>query len=222
MRKQALVVGLGQFGMALARSLTERGVDVLAVDIKPELVHTASTFATEAACFNAMDEIALNRAAPQHRDLCICAIGNESREGAIIITALLRQMGAARVVARATDDILERILYLVGAHEVFNVETAFGERLATRLLFESILEEIPLGPDLVITEFNPKPAMIGRTLRELKLRQKFDISIIAVRRIHNGHGIIVQPAPDDPIQKNDILVVVAPPGATLKLSSRLS
>ncbi len=222
MRKQALVVGLGQFGMALARSLTERGVDVLAVDIRPELVHIASSFATESACFNGMDEIALSRAAPQRRDICVCAIGNESREGAIIITALLRKMGATRVVARATDEVLERILYLVGAHEVFNVESAFGERLATKLLFESILEEIPLGDDLVITEFSPTPSMIGRTLLELKLRQRFGISVIAIRRIVNEHGTIIQPEPEHPLQNNDIMIVVAPPGATRKLSSRFS
>ncbi len=222
MRKQALVIGLGQFGMALARSLTERGVDVLAVDINPKLVHTASTFATEAACFNAMDENALDRAAPNRRDLCVCAIGQESRESAIIITALLRQMGATRVVARATDPILERILYLVGAHEVFNVESAFGEQLATRLLFARILEEIPLGKDLVITELDPPPAIIGRTLLELKLPKKFGISVIAIRRIHNGQGTIIQPGPDERLCLNDILVVVAPPGATQMLSDSFS
>lgn len=216
-----MVIGLGQFGMALAKSLAQRGVDVLAVDSKPELVNLASHFASEAACFNAMDEEALGRAVPNRRDLCVCAIGDESREGAIVVTALLRKMGAPRIVARATDDLLERILQLVGAHEVFNPERAFGERLATRLLYQGIIEEIPLGDDLVITELAPPPAMLGRNLIELKLPHKYGITVVAIRRVVEDHGTVIQPDPHAPLQSDDILVVVARPGATQRLTERM-
>ena len=126
--KQALIIGLGQFGMALARTLSERGVDVLAVDLDRQQVQLASSFVAQAACFDARDEESLKRAGPERRDLCVCAMGNESRESSIIVTALLRQMGARRIVARAIDELTGRILAMVGAHQIVNPERAFGEQ----------------------------------------------------------------------------------------------
>lgn len=221
MRKQALVIGLGQFGLSLSRALTERGVDVMAVDLDPALVEIAADFVAEAVVFNALDEEALSRADPARRDVCVVAIGNEAREGSILCTALLRQMGAPRVVARATNDLHERILKVVGAHEVVNPERAFGERLATRLAYAGVLEEAPLGEDLTITEIHIPNALVGRTLLDLKLPRRFGVTVVAVRRTQDGRGRLLIPRPDDPLKADDILVMVAPPGAVTQLLERL-
>lgn len=212
---QALIIGLGQFGMSLARTLTNLGVEVLAVDNEEELVQDAAAFVSEAACFDATDEESLARADPSRRDLCVCAIGSEAREAAIIVTALLRQMGARRIVARAGDDLIERILRLVGAHEVVNPERAFGERLASRLLYRGIVEELPLGNDLMITEVHPPPAMIGRSLAQLHLPERFAVNVVALRPV--GGGATIQPDPNRPLAGDDILVVVSRPEAVRKL-----
>lgn len=221
MRKQALVIGLGQFGMALARSLSERGVEVLAVDANERLVQTASAFAAEAVAFDATDEESLVRAGAARRDLCVCAIGGEARDAAIIVTALLRQMGAPYIAARATDDLMERILRLVGAHEVINPERAYGERLANRLLHTGIIDEIQLGPDLILTELRPPAALVGRNLAELALPRRFEVTVVAIRRMVGGRGKVVRLSPTEPLQAEDILVVVAPPGAVQLLSEKV-
>lgn len=215
--KQALIIGLGQFGMAVARKLSERGAEVLAVDLDRKLVQTASTFATEAACFDARHEESLLRAAPGRRDLCVCAIGNEAREAAIMVTALLRQMGGKRIVARATDELTARILELVGAHEIVNPERAFGERLASRLLYDAIVEELPLGPDLMITEVRPPTVLVGRSLAELKLLDRHAVNVVAVRRATGKRGTAVQPDLERPLAADDILVVVSSPEAVRNL-----
>jgi len=216
LRKQAMVIGLGQFGTSLARSLTERHVEVLAVDRRPERVQAISSLVSDAVCMDAMDEEALARAAPERRDICVCAVGPESREASIVVTALLRQMGAPRIVARASDDLHERILRLVGAHEVVNPERAFGERFASRLIFSGIIEELPLGEDLVITELLPPPAIVGRTLIELGLPRRHEITVVAIRRAGERSSHILLPDPKDPLRADDILVVVAPPGAVAR------
>lgn len=213
MRKQIVIIGLGQFGTSLAQTLSERGLDVLAIDRKPERVQLVSAFVSEAMCFDANDQDALARVAPQKRDVCVCAIGDESRESAILVTAVLRQLGARRVIARATDDLMERILRLVGAHEVVNPERAFGQRLANRMLYRGVLDEIPLGDDLVITEVELPPEMVGRDLIELDLRSRFGITVIALRRDVEGKGTLLMPEPREPIRAGDILVVVSRPGA---------
>lgn len=218
MRKQAIVIGLGQFGMALAQSLASRGVDVMAVDAKEERVRTAAAFTADAICFDATNEVALAQTSPQRRDVCVCAIGDEARESSIIVTALLRQMGAPLVVARATDPLHERILRLVGAHQVVNPERAFGERLSTRLMHTGVIDEVPLGEDLLITELQVPESCVGRDLSALELPKKFTITVIAVRKA--GNQSVVLPDPKQQLERGDILIVVARPGAVDKFLDR--
>ncbi|HMV69194.1 MAG TPA: TrkA family potassium uptake protein [Myxococcota bacterium] len=218
---QILVVGLGQFGMALTRSLVAHGGEVLAIDRDEDKVAEAATFAAEAMCFDAADEAELQAVAPARRDYCVCAIGDESRESSIIVTALLRQMGAPRVIARSTDALHERILTLVGAHEIINPERAIGERMAMRLLHRGVLEMLPLGDDLVITELSAPASFVGRTLADLALPRRFQVTVVAIRRNRGGRGVLVMPSPNEPLEPGDILVIVSPPASATELIVRL-
>ena len=222
-RPQALIIGLGQFGMAVLRSLASSKMDVIAIDRNAEAVQVASSFAKEAACFDATDEEALARAAPGDRDVCLCCIGEESREGAILVTALLRKLGAPRVIARASDELLERILYLVGAHEVVNPERAYGQRLAARLLYQGITEAVPLGDDLIMSEIVAPPALRARPLSELELPKSYGITVVAIRRTDSaGQSRVIRPTPKLELHENDRMIVVAAPGAVETLMERMS
>jgi trk system potassium uptake protein TrkA len=137
----------------------------------------------------------------------VCAIGDDSRDASIICTALLRQMGARRVIARANDDVLARILSLVGAHEVVNPEAEFGERFANRLTYEHVLGELSLGPDLVLTELRSPPSFVGRTLAELRLPSRFGLTVVAVR-VESLQSVLL-PDPSRPVGDGDVLVVVS-------------
>lgn len=221
MQRQALVLGLGQFGNAVARALAAHGVDVLAVDQREDRVQAVAPYVAEALAFDAKDEASLKRLAPERRDLCVCAIGDEARESSIIVTALLRQMGAPRVIARATDELHARILTLVGAHEVVNPEQAFGARLASRLAFTGIVDELPLGGDLVITELRTPASFVGRSLLDLALPKRHNVTVVAIRRVDNGAGALALPDPREPLRADDLLVVVSPPGAVHRLTERV-
>jgi trk system potassium uptake protein TrkA len=218
MKNQAIVVGLGQFGMSVARTLAERSVEVLAVDIQQERVRVAANFVAEAACFDATNADALGRTAPELREVCVCAIGDEAKEASIICTALLRQMGAKRIIARANDDLHARILRLVGAHQVVNPERQFGERFASQILHESILGELPLGEDLLITEFQPPTAFVGHSLAALQLPRRFGVTVVAIRR--SQRGVVMLPDPQEPLRADDVLVVVSKEGAVTALMER--
>lgn len=222
MRKQALILGLGQFGLSLARSLTAKGLDVMAVDRDETRVQKAANFASEAVSFDSTNEQALARAAPDKRDYCVVAIGDESRDGSIVTTALLRQLGAPYIVARSNDDIHERILRLVGAHEVVNPERAFGERLANRLAYSGVLDQVPVGEDLVFSEIEVPRKAVGRTLVDISLPRRFGVTVVGVRRIdEHGKGRIHTPSPTEPLGAQDILLVVAPPDGLAKMTESL-
>lgn len=207
MRKQALILGLGQFGLSVARALQERKVEVMVVDRDPKLVQQAAEFVAEAVSFDAADEAALARTSPGDRDICVVAMGDESRDGSIVTTALLRQMGAPMIVARASDTIHERILRLVGAHEIVNPEREFGERLASRLAHSGVIDQVALGDDLILTELRVPAKMVGRTLEDSRLPKRFGVTVVAVRKKDDGPGRVEPPNPRVPLAENDILIV---------------
>ncbi len=219
-KQQVLIIGLGQFGMALAHALTRHGTEVLAVDIDPARVQKAAPHLADAVVIDAMDESALARLRPAARDLCVCAIGETQREASIVVTAVLRQAGARRVVARATNAMHERILRLVGAHEVINPERMMGEQLAGRLAFEGVLSIVPLGDDLVIAEVSVPGPTVGRTLADLKLPRRYRLTVLALRRHEGEARKLVLPTADLQIQADDILVVAGPPGAAASFVDR--
>jgi trk system potassium uptake protein TrkA len=216
MRKQALVIGLGQFGMSLVRALAARNVEVLAVDRDPSLAQAAASVAVEAVAFNAVDEAALARAAPAERDYCICAIGTD-KESSIICTAILRQLGARYLVSRAINPVHERILRLVGAHEVVNPDQELGSRMAKRLLYKGMLDAVPLGEELSIVELRVPPGFVGQSLLELGLPRRHGITVAAIR--HHGDRVEL-PKADRPLAADDVLVVVAPEAAVEALLRR--
>lgn len=218
MIRQALVIGLGNFGTVLARTLAARGVEVLAVDRKIERVRAISDFVADGLCLDATDEEALSRAAPERRDVCVCAIGEESKESSIICTALLKQMGARRLVARATDPLHARILRLVGASDVVDPEKEFGERFAAVLSYKGIVAEMPLGDDLVVTEIKVPPSMAGRSLIELELPKRYSVVVVAVRDLDSGK--VTLPKPALPLTAGDILVTVSQKRDVVRLVER--
>jgi len=218
MRQQAMIIGLGQFGMSVARALTARQVEVLAVDVADERVRTAAGFVADAATFDATDAEALARTSPDRRDVCLCAIGDDAQEASIICTALLRQMGARRVIARANNDLHARILGLVGAHQIVNPEREFGDRFANQILHAGIKGEMKLGEGILVTEVTVPPSFAGHTLGELQLPRRFGVTVVAVRQ--TGTPAVVLPDADTQLRDHDVLVVVAGEEAVARMMER--
>lgn len=207
MPQQILIIGLGHFGMSLARALSEKGAEVLAVDVNKNLVEEASSFVTEAMVIDATDETELARLEPKKRDSVVCAIGDDSKEASIICTALLRQMGAPIVISRANDNIHQRILHLVGAHQVVNPEQEYGKRFANRLLYRNVIADTNIGEDLHLTEIRIQPSMIGKSLIDLSLPKRFGVMVVGIRR--GTPAKVLAPSPSEPLQEKDNLIIVS-------------
>lgn len=216
MSQQVLIIGLGQFGMSLARTLSEKGIEVLAVDRRKDLVDEASAFVTETVMLDATDETELARLQPAKRDCSVCAIGDDSKEASIICTALLRQMGSPWVIGRANNAMHRRILQLVGAHLVVNPEEEFGRRFANRVINRQVISDMPLSEDLHLTELSIHPSMIGKNLVELSLPKRFGVMVVAIRR--GSPGKVLQPSPHEPLEENDRLIIVSNEAAVPKLT----
>ncbi len=172
----------------------------------------------EAVAIDATDEAELARLEPRIRDAAVCAIEEDSKEASIMCTALLRQMGTPLVIARASDKMHQRILHMVGAHQVINPEQEFGRRFANRLFYREVVVDTSLGEDLLLTEIRILPDMVGKTLIDLALPKRFGIMVVGIRR-----GIppkIVKPSATEALQAEDNLIIVSNEAAISKLTRR--
>lgn len=200
MKEQILVIGLGQFGMSLARTLAEKGFQVIAVDIDQKLVNEAANFVTDAICLNAIDEISLSKLSPKDRDLIICSIG--AREPSILTVALLKQMGCENIIARATETVHARILKAIGAKQVINPELEYGKKFANKILFKNIFFD-NTSDELDLLEIPVQPFMKDKTLIELQLPDKFKVIVAGIIKDNK----LIRPMPQEKLQEGDRLLV---------------
>ncbi len=199
-KEQILIIGLGQFGMALTKTLFEKGYEVIAVDIDKKLVNEASNYATDAICLDAIDEISLSKLSPKNRDLIICSIG--SREPSILTVALLKQMGCENIVARASEAIHARILKAIGAKCIINPEYEYGKKFAHKIIFKSLFLDNN-ADGLELFEIPVQPFMIDKNLKELQLPDKYNVIVAGVMK-ENKYS---RPIPDEKFKPGDRLLV---------------
>ena len=199
-KEQILIIGLGQFGMALTKTLFEKGYEVIAVDIDKKLVNEASNYATDAICLDAIDEISLSKLSPKNRDLIICSIG--SREPSILTVALLKQMGCENIVARASEAIHARILKAIGAKCIINPEYEYGKKFAHKIMFKSLFLDNNTD-ELELFEIPVQQFMINKTLKELQLPDKYNVIVAGIIK-DNKYS---RPMPDEKIKPEDRLLI---------------
>ena len=205
--KQVAVIGLGRFGSSVARTLAESGCEVLAVDVDEARVKAIADEVTDAVRANALEEEALRALGLRNFEVVVVAIGHEV-EASILVTVLLKEMGIPKIVAKAQDELHGRVLQKIGADIVVFPERDMGIRLAHTLISRNVIDEIQLSTDYSILEIVAPPRFLARSLRELELRQRFGLTVLAIRR---EDRIIVSPDADQVVDEGDILVTLGQP-----------
>lgn len=198
------VIGLGTFGSAVALELMNSGCEVLAVDQNEEKVQRIAGDVTDAVVADARDEAVLRSLEIQNYDCCVVSIG-EDVTASILVTLLLKELGVGRVVCKAGDEIHKKALLKVGADRVVIPEKEMAGRFAQGLVRPNVMDYIELSEQYAIIERNVPDAWTGKSLRQLNVRAKYGISVIAFRR---GKALIVAPHPDELLQAGDGLIVL--------------
>lgn len=180
-KKQFVVLGLGRFGLSVAKTLSDNGFDVMAVDMNAENVQIASAFVTHAARADVTDELSLRALGIGNFDVVIVAIGSHLEAG-VMATLIAKEMGIPYVVAKAQDDMQKRILERIGADRVIFPEREMGARIANSLMFGNFVEFMELSEEFGIAEFEPLDEWIGQTLAQTEIRAKYGLNVVAVKR----------------------------------------
>lgn len=182
---QFCVIGLGAYGFSLARSLAEKGAFVLAIDHELERIEEIKKYVSEAVCFDATDPSLLAEHGVFNAGIVIVAIG-ETFEPVVLIAMELLKAKVPRIIARAGNDTQESILKRIGISEVIHPEKDEGERMATSLLKSSISDFFELSEDIGIYEIDAPKDMLGYTVAELKMRQRYHVNLLTIKRPTDG------------------------------------
>jgi len=209
--RQFAVIGLGRFGWSVAKTLSEKGHQVLAIDKDEELVQEASDFATEAVQVDSTDEKALKAVGIMNVDVAVVGIGT-NLEASILTALILKELGVQHIVARAVTDEHGKVLQRVGATKVVFLERDMGMRVANSLVSPSVLEHIQLSPEFSIIETVPPKEFIGKSIRAMDVRVKHGLNIIGIRKkepsIKGDPELNVAPKADYIVKQGDIFVII--------------
>jgi len=209
------VIGLGRFGYHVARTLAQGGAEVIACDVDEEKVREVSEYVSLAYVLDATDAKALKESGIANVDTAVVSIG-ENIEASILIVVQLKELGVKEVVAKAVNPLHGKVLEKLGVDRVVYPEKEMAIRVAHSLLVGEFIEEIPIGEKHSLFELKPFDFMLGKTLRELDVRRRFGVSVLAIKR---GENLIVNPMGDEKILPGDILLVL---GTTEQLSTMAS
>ena len=204
--KRFAVIGLGKFGFHVAKSLFEEGHEVVAIDRDRKLIREIDPYCTEAVVMDATDKENLLALGLNEMDSVVVSAG-ERISNSILICLHLNEIGVKKIVAKAIDDDHEKILKKVGATEVIRPEMAIALRIAKGLSTPNILDFIPLAEDYNLLQVEPPRAFIGKSLKDLDLRARYHINIIAIKEYIPENFILAPPA-DFVIKDSDLLIML--------------
>ena len=202
--KSYIVIGLGRFGTEVARQLYAHGCEVLAVDSNEDLVNQVSSDVTHAVVADARDKGVLRALGAAEFECAVVAIGG-NLGNSVLATMNLKELGVPKIVCKAHDETHRQVLMKLGADQVVIPEKENAARLARSLSSPNVLEYIELSEEYGIIEVPAPKRWQDKTLKELNVRAKLGVNIIAVER---GSKIDVSPAADYRIMADDVLVVL--------------
>jgi len=211
------VIGLGRFGEHLAKALTASGDEVIGIDREADLVDRVRDEVAVAVRLDGTDRAALEAQGVGEVDAAIVGIGEDFESSALTVAAL-KELGVARIVARAMTPTQASILKKVGADEIAYAEQESALRWAHRLTLPNLKQYVDLGEDHALVYMSAPASLCGQSLADLELRKKYGVNVVAVQRgaLNKGGSarrsgksdVFSVPTPDTVIRSGDVLIVV--------------
>lgn len=211
------VIGLGQFGNAIAKTLTERGSEVIAIDSDIRKIETIQGTVRHAVQLDSTNKRSLEAQNIEELEAVVVAIGKDFE--ALLLTAVhLKEIGANRIIVRANGPQQRMILEQIGFKEILSPENEVGIAVAERLLNPSILSSLQLRDDYEIVEIRAPHRIFGRTLEELALREHYKLTVVTIKREYYlgekdtggkkvEKHVLGVPSPSTIIQSGDTLII---------------
>ncbi|MGE5417389.1 MAG: potassium channel family protein [Acidobacteriota bacterium] len=204
MRKQFAVIGLGRFGSSVARTLYNMGFEVMGIDSNEDLVEDIKEDITYGVTADAQEERVLESLGIRNFDVVIVAIGNDI-QASVLVTLIVKEMGVKKVVVKAVNDTHGRLLEKVGADKIVYPERDMGERVAHYLASSNLLDYIEISDKYSLLEATVPSKFAAKTLKDINLRVKYGVDVIAIKRQDN---LIIAPSGEAMLYPDDVLILI--------------
>ena len=204
MGKQFAVFGLGSFGKSVALTLQSFGCDVIAVDNCYEKIQDIADSVSYAMCGDVTEPEFMKTIGARNLDGAVIAV-SENLEAAIMATMISKEMGISYVLVKAMDEMQGKILEKIGADSIVYPEIDMGERVAKKLISTEFIDWIELSPDYSLTEKLLPKQWEGKSLAELRVREKYGINVIGILKEDKMDMAL---DPSKPLQPDDMLVII--------------
>lgn len=202
--KSILIIGLGRFGRHMAKKFSEQNNDVMAIDINEERINNVLSVVTNALIGDATNEQFMETIGVRDFDLCVVAIG-DNFQSSLETTALLKDLGAKFVLARASRDVHAKFLLRNGADDVIYTEKETAERLAVKYGSDNIFNYIELNDEYSIYEIAVPSSWLNKSILKVNVRSKYGISILATKQ---GNNISPLPKPEHVFTDSESLMIL--------------
>jgi len=206
MKKQFLIIGLGRFGASVSRTLSKAGHSVIGIDHSEDRIQRVAAEINDAIKCDATDAEILESLSIRDFDATIVAIGEKYIQNSILVTLILKEKGAKKIIAKAGTQTQGRVLSKVGADIIVYPEKDMGERVAKSLVSTNMVDFLEIAPDISIIEIISPKLMVGQNLVELNMRNKYGITIIAVK--NNKNEIKIPPDVNYRFQPDDVVTLI--------------
>lgn len=225
---QFAVIGLGMFGKSVAHKLMDLNCEVTAIDKDENIVQEVNEYVSQALTLDATDKSALLAAGIKNVDVVIVAIGRDI-EASILVALLLQELNVKQIIAKAVTESHTKVLEKIGVQKVISPEKEMGEKLARSLVSPNFMEYIEMTSNYGIIELRAPKSFENKTLRELNIRTRFNVTVIGIKKrverinirgeAEKREEFKVSPSADEIILKDDILVIIGTQGNIDKLKN---
>ncbi|MDY3537889.1 TrkA family potassium uptake protein [Riemerella anatipestifer] len=211
-----IIVGLGNFGASLAQKLTAQGNEVIGIDNSAAKVDAYKEKISHTICMDSTDEFTVSGLPIKETDIFVVAIG-EDQGANVMTTALLKNLQVKRLISRAINPLHEKVLQAIGVDEIVHPEEETAERWAKKLCLSNVVDSFELNQEYSIIEAKVPEEYIGKTIREIDFRQKYNLVVLTIIRkvevksllgkTKTENKVLGVAATDTLLETNDILVI---------------
>ncbi len=216
--KSILIIGLGRFGRHLCGNLAQLGNEIMIVDSQEENLEEMLPYVVSAKIGDCTNEAVLRSLGVDNFDICFICIGTNF-QSSLEITSMVKELGARYVVSKANRDIHAKFLLRNGADEVIYPDRDIAEKLAVRYSANHVFDYIELSSDFSIYEIPPLPSWVGKSIKEIGIRNKYNINVLGTKQASEAK---MMPGPDYVIQRDEHLMVIGKNEAVQKILNELS
>lgn len=211
-----IVVGLGNFGASLSQKLTAQGNEVIGIDTRMEKVDLYKEKISHTICMDATDEFTVSGLPLEETDIVIVAIG-EDQGANIMSTAIFKNMEVKRLISRAINPLHEKVLKAIGVDEIVHPEEETAERWSKKLCIKNVVDSFELNEHFSIVEAKVPREYVGKTIREIGFRSKFNLLVLTIMKQHEVKSLLGSKqtemniqglaTPDQKLEVTDVLVL---------------